>query len=398
MYKTYTRKLSFNERIYIAGDGVRPPVMNQFFLDGHGDLDVNILRRAVEAASDVNPGSRLILKGYLGASRWVDSGVAPPVSEIDGSSWDGMGPVGAPDILMETISVRKGPTCEVFIIHGKPQRLLFRTHHSVMDGRGTLHWMADIFRSIRKEPLEGSYSTLTDIELARRYQKEFRTSFPFDNIAPTGMADGDEKGVTWLRKVTTGKYHNLLGQLAVLSAKQAWQHKQGKFRISVPVDMRNRTKGERSTGNLTFPIYLEVLPDSEPEDIARDVSYQIRDGREMMLDKGDAALVNVPIWAICHKWNASIPEFHRKGLYRTSGLISNFGRVPLNLYSGGGFTTDAFWAIPPSYDHIPFFIGVFGSPKNKLEMTCSIPKVLATKGRLGKFMDDLMNGLVPAPE
>lgn len=86
-------------------------------------------------ASAGNPGSRLILRGHLGSCRWVDSGKTPPVREIDGSRWDGLGPVGAP-FLQEPLSPIKGPMCEVLLIHGDPLRVAFRVHHGVMDGRG----------------------------------------------------------------------------------------------------------------------------------------------------------------------------------------------------------------------------------------------------------------------
>ncbi len=59
--------------------------------------------------------------------------------------------------LSETVSLREGPTCEVVIVHGNPLRLLFRSHHNVMDGRGTFVWMKDVLLNLTYFP-EGIYS------------------------------------------------------------------------------------------------------------------------------------------------------------------------------------------------------------------------------------------------
>lgn len=395
MKSAYKRKLSYNERLYVAGDRVSAPVVNQFVFDGSGVLDPALWRDAVRKASEANPGARVVLKGFLGWSRWRDSGISPPVVELDGAQWKWNSPEGIPPHLKTTFDVRKGPTCEVTLVHGEPLRVVFRTHHGVMDGMGTFIWAEDICRALRGEPLLGSDSAVTDLEICRSQQKEYRTPFPFDNLSASGKADGTETGVTYFRMSREGKFHNLLGQAAILAAREAWKHGPGKVRFSVPVDMRRHLQGVRSTANLTMPIYIEVTEASTPEEIAQSVKEQLEKKRECLIDREDPLLNYVPMAAIARRWKKLVRVYHEKGLYRTSGVISNVGKIPpMPLFSGGGFQARHFWAIPPAYDNIPLFIGL-ASSGNMLEVITSMPKVLATKGRIEQTTENILAGLIP---
>src|SRR5258708_8807100 len=96
--KRYTRNLSPIERASLA--------LNAFcnyncdiLVEGHGALSVDTLRGAVEKAAHANPGSRVRLRGVLGFSRWVDSGIAPEVREVRPSSSAGRRELRSP--LME---------------------------------------------------------------------------------------------------------------------------------------------------------------------------------------------------------------------------------------------------------------------------------------------------------
>ncbi|HOO70349.1 MAG TPA: hypothetical protein PK926_01215 [Spirochaetota bacterium] len=390
--KKYTRKLTYNERLFIVADEICPPLLNQLFFDGEGSFDAEMWSRAVEAASEANPGSRLVLRGSLGMSRWEDSGSAPRVIEVDGSVWDGMGPDGAP-FLQKRLMPRQGPTCEVLLIKGDPLRVCFRTHHAVMDGRGTLTWAEDIFRALRGEPLIGSRSTLSDLELARSVQPEWRTPFPRDNIAPTGKTSGSERGVTWKRMFIPGSYNNFLGQVAVLAAREAWKHQQGPVRFGVPVDIRFRRKGLRSTGNLSIAIYIEVRPDSTPEEIAQDVKKQIDEKRDCMIDRWDPMIRFLPLGFLYKKGQEMILNNAAKNRYGLSGILTNMGKIPMEIFSGGGFRARAFWGIPPSLENTPFFLGM-ASHDHTSELIVTMPKNLAGGNRIDTVLDAIRSGLV----
>ena len=103
---TYSRPLCRTEKVYLVLDEKRPGFANQFILEGTGVLDREKWQKAVEIASEANPGSRLVLKGHWAFSRWVDSGITPRVREMDSNGWDGSGPEGGPAFLNESLPAR----------------------------------------------------------------------------------------------------------------------------------------------------------------------------------------------------------------------------------------------------------------------------------------------------
>lgn len=393
MKKPYTRKMTFNERTFVALNHICPPVLIQLVFDGEGRLDPEQWRNAVAVASEANPGTRLTLKGYLGWSRWMDSGIAPRVREVDGSNWDGMGPENAP-FIQDPLSYREGPTCEVVLVQGPIPRVIFRAHHAVCDGRGAFFWAEDIFRVLRGETPIGSTSNITDVEICKSFQTQYRTPFPAEHIAPTGRAKGDEAGVIWRRYTIRGKTPNILARCARLAAEEAWRHGEGVVRFGLPVDLRHRKPELRSTANLAFALYIEVGKNTTPDDIARDIARQIEQGDEGKLSKGDELLEHVPLWLIRRSAERLIRKRHRQGLYSLSGIMTNMGRVDLNRFQGGGFSARAFWAPPLATEYYPLFLVLTGY-EGCSELILSIPKVLSGEGRFEDALQRMVRGLEP---
>lgn len=389
--KRYTRQMSFNERIYAAMDEVCPPIYNQLIFEGEGVLDPGAWLRAVDKASEANPGSRLVLKGFLGLSRWVDSGLTPRVREVHAPQWDGFGPVGAP-FLEERLLFREGPTCEVVLIHGDIPRVAFRTHHAVMDGRGTLTWAEDVFRALRGENVIGSSSTLTDVEMVKSFQNRKRKPFPPEHLSPTGTARGNERGVVWKRARIRGSFARVLPRCAVLLAREARSISEGVVRFGVPVDLRRHRKDLRSTANLSFALYIEVKPDTTEEQIAQDLAFQLEHGYEGMLSRGDELFRHLPMRLIRSQGLRIIAARHASGRYSLSGVLSNLGRIDLKPFEGGGFKAVGFWAIPPRNEYHPLFLAMMGY-EDCLELILSMPAVLASGGRMDAILDGLVRGM-----
>lgn len=392
--KKYTRKMSYNERIFVAAEEICPPVLNQLFFEGEGFFDIEKWREAVKLASEANPGSRLILKGHLGNSRWIDTGLSPHVVEVDGTGWDGTGPEGAP-FLKKSFDLRQGPTCEVLLIHGSPMRVCFRSHHAVMDGKGTLTWAEDIFRALRGNKLYGSSSAVSELVLARTQKKEYRTPFPRDDIAPTGTAEVNRTGLTWKRVCITGRFKNLLGQVAVLTAKEARKHKHGPVHFAVPVDLRPLQQDLRSTGNLSLSIYIEVPENSTAEEISLDIKNQLKEKRHCLIDRTDPLFVYIPMKFLVYKGKTMIHDNKCTGKYGTSGMLTNMGLIPVEVFSGGGFNAGTFWGIPPNLENYPFIMGLTGGGDNS-SLILSMPEAFAGNNRLDLVLDNIVKGLVPA--
>ena len=263
MDKIYTRKLSVSERLWLGTNHIYRPFANQFIIEGHGNIDYTSLCYAVEVASAANPGSRMILKGFLSGCHWVDSGITPPVTVVDGKNWDGRSSENA--IFLKKDLPYKGPTCEVVYIIGKTTRVAFRSNHAVMDGVGMLLWMEDIFKVLRGEKPIGSSSTISDYELIESISDRKEKIKYIHSIAPTGPVGKKATGTSWKRITISGNHSNIIGRIAVALAKSAWSYQEGRFKVAIPVDLRQRINGLRSTGNLINTVYFEVTKNSTPE-------------------------------------------------------------------------------------------------------------------------------------
>lgn len=387
----YKRTLSFNERFFLATDRVTPPFCNQMIFEGSGSFEKDRWLEAIDSASEANPGSRVVLKGILSMSKLVDSGKTPRLRIVEANGWDGMSDHNAP-FLHEHLDPDKGPTCEVVLIRGDVLRVAFRTHHSVMDGRGTIYWAEDIFRALRGEKPAGSDSTLTDIELAGAYRKEGRFPPPHKFIAPTGIADTEGNGVTWTRRHLSGNYKNLLPRISVAVAEEARRQREGEIRITIPVDLRQRDKDIRSTGNLTNTIYIEVRPESTAESVSKDISLQLENFYDCRYYHREKLMSFVPLRIMTKELKKIIAVKHAQGLYHNSGIISNLGKIDLKKFSGGGFTAVTWFSIPPCQEILPFFTTLAGS-ENSVSITAGMPRVLASRGRLENFIENITSKL-----
>ena len=261
-----------------------------------------------------------------------------------------------------------------------------------MDGRGTMTWMEDIFRVLRGEKPLGSDFSLNEREFILPFNKGSKESTPYENIAPTGEAKGSEAGTLWERRKIKGKFSNLLGKVIVLTAQHARTHADGPVSFGIPVDIRSRQEGLRATGNLAMAINVSVAASSTPEEIAENISKQLREFNDMKMGKNGILLDFIPLWLMRIVFKKIIARQYKSGHYNVSGLISNLGRLPLDKFSGGGFTATSGFFIPPSTELFPFFLAMSGGV-NCIELILSMPKILAGDGRMDALFDAITNSL-----
>ncbi|MFC1888305.1 hypothetical protein ACFL4G_00975 [Thermodesulfobacteriota bacterium] len=388
----FFRKVSPIERIFIALDKIDTPFAIQMVLEGTGTLDESRWKKAVNKACEANPGSRLVYRGSSRWARWVDTGVAPPVRIFDGSDWSAHGPEGA-SFLYDPLPFKETHSCEVALVQGDPVRVVFRTFHAVMDGRGTLFWVEDVFRALRGEPLIGSSSTMTDVELVSLLDYPVKRQHrPKNCPAPTGPVDGDEAGQTWRRASVQGRFSKLIPQVAVLTAKETRKQGQGDVYFNVPVDLRSRMPNIRSTANLTRRIILNIPPEATVESVQREMMGKLDNLR------GDSQLLKAfcytPLGWLEKSMNFAMKRTLRDGLYRGTGTITNVGKLPMSTLRGGGFEAQSGFIIPPGTDSKPVFMTLSGLG-DSIDIVIAMPKMLATNGRLDELLSNIVSGLKP---
>ncbi len=296
---------------------------------------------------------------------------------------------------MKGFDIRTGPSSEVLLMHGNPARISFRSHHAVMDGRGAMTWTEDIFRVLRGEKPLGSEYAMIENDLLNLGRGKRGKPLPHRFIAPTGKAEGTGADLVWKRASLTGKYPRLLARVLLLTAREAWRHGNGKVRIGIPVDLRSRREGLRSTSNLTNAIYIDIDRKATPETIANDITRRLSSRADGEITWEDLIIRYVPVSLLAMAIRKEGMRNQRSGQFRFSGFVSNLGRIDSAAHSCGSFTATAFYGVPVCVPILPFSMTLSGLG-DRVEMLIMMPRVMAAGGRLEAALERITEALSEA--
>ncbi|GGN74728.1 hypothetical protein GCM10010112_45150 [Actinoplanes lobatus] len=322
----YERPVSPTEWLYLAAERTMPPFAVQLVVEGEGRLDPAALTRAVRVASAACPGARLTRQGRV----WVDTGQAPPVTVADGTSrWT------------DHASAPLERTCEVVAAEGG---VLFRVSHTVMDGRGALTWIADVFRALRGEPPLGAPAALTDYELVERLGTPGRRP-----RASAGWRSPVEPAAArhWARRTIDGNHPGLVAKLAAAVAAFTGA---GRSRFMVPVDLRRHDTAMRSTANLSLPVFLAAGPDETWETLHKQILRALVERREVTGGALERAAYRLPLGLLSRLLTVAGDR------HLCSAILSHLGRVDPADFSTGGFQASTVFALPTHAPTAPLSI------------------------------------------
>ncbi|WP_300671369.1 hypothetical protein [Desulfoluna sp.] len=383
----FSRKLSPAEKTLLVADWAARPFANQLVVEGVGTIDEVELQKAVDAACRAHPGSRLRLKGRYCFAKWVASGGSASVKVIRDSAWDGFHSLNAP-FLTEPLHPVKGPTSQVVLLPGDTTRIVFRTNHGMMDGRGTQLWVEDVFAALNGKKPVGSRSRVTDMDISSMTRDKNQNSAtkirPSDCIIPTGKSQGDSQAVAWQRIRLEGKFKHLVSKLAILLAEEAWKYQPGRVSFLIPVDMRKRIPGLRSTNNLSSMIHFEVSDQDTVTSVQGKLSLLLA-GQNESLPSWYPVLSFIPLSLMKRVYRQSAAESQATDLYSASAVISNLGKMPMERYACGGFDPEACFFIPPCGEGMSHFMTLAGSGKY-VDILTATPHMYATQGRIHSLL------------
>ncbi|HEY3698185.1 MAG TPA: hypothetical protein VGK97_02565 [Spongiibacteraceae bacterium] len=350
-------------------------------VSGYGSLSADELQRAVAVAAAANPGLRVRLKSVLYFSKWVDSGIAPKVVEINAPRWDGCSELNADFLLQRFTPFDGGPIADVMLVRGADKKIfiIFRSLHAAMDGRSVMHWMQEVFRALRGEVLIGGASTLTDYDVAAQYRDHFTLdkkppAMPvYIPIVPPSDQRDPELHYMWRTISIPGKINNILPRAAVYLAEYAHRQGEGVVGFTIPVDLRGRRTDVNSNGNLTGYLRIHVNPDDTPKTIMRQINQQIHDYVDCKVPLGARVLRWIPVNLLIRKLRKTLDAV----LYTvnkdlpTGGLVS-MGQTDQKLYSTEHFRCDRMYGIPGAVGKLNMVainlpdvtIVTFSAPKN----------------------------------
>lgn len=386
------------ERLWLGVADICPPFTVQLVVEGApetGEDGVSqaVLEEAVGLAAAVHPGVRLVLRGHLSWSRWEARLAPPPVRVVDGRRWSGRDERGAPFLL--TPLPPSGPTVEVLLVEGTPRRLVFRGHHSVVDGRGLLTFAEDVFRALRGEPCLGADLGLVDRDLARELQTPGRGPSRPSHVPPTGAGRAVARGtpMPWRRVRYEGSPRRLLPRLALAVHAASRRYTDGPLRIEVPVDLRRHLpEGVRTTANFTGSAQVDLVDVLDAPDPIEAFTERIR----AEAASPSAADPVIDTWVFRYLPRATsrriLSRVRRQGLsgkVPTSAVLSNLGRYPLARLSAPAHVASTWFWVPSGGPVVPLFILITGDGVG-VDLSVGMSPELASEGRL----DGLLEGIV----
>jgi len=388
--RRYVRRVSALERYSL--------VLNEVYryhvdgiVEGVGQVDPVALQAAVDQAAAANPAIRVRFRGFLGFSRWVDSGVAPRVRPMPLADWDGNSERGAPFLQERLDALRGGPVADILLVpctDGKT-RLVFRTLHAAIDGRGFLHWVQDVFRAMRGEPPLGSASSLIDLDIQEQYREQIPeepktppvTCIPVLQPAASGR---EILQYIWRRVIIDNNVSQLLPKTAVFLAAWARRGAQGEVGFTIPVDYRGLRTQEMGIGNLTGYLRLNVAEDATPRKLMQQLTQRIRAFADCRQFPGIRTLFWMPVWFMVRQLRPKIDSvlYTLTPALPTGGIVS-MGNMNAEVYSFPGFEGHMIYGIPGAVGKINV---VFLNYPGFVTITFSTPAAYNDRGQLDELV------------
>ena len=386
----YVRRVSVIERLSLVVDGAYRYHVDGI-VEGEGDVDVAVLQAAVERAAAANPAIRVRLRGWLGWAKWVDSGVAPRVRQVPRCAWDGSSERGA-EFLEDKLDARQA-VAMLFLVpcHDGKTRIVFRQMHAAIDGRGCMHWMLEVCRALRGEPLLGSDSALTDLDVQARYQAQLPEEPPAPKqhcipvLAPAAAGSRERTSLryVWRRVLLDRQVSQLLVKTAVFLAEWARRRETGEVGFTIPVDYRGLRMQEMGIGNLTGYLQLTVEPEATPRSLVQQLNQRLKayaDCRSL-----PRALLWIPLWLVLRKLRSKIDKL----LYTvtpalpTGGIFSR-GLVKQEHYDFAGFKAGRIYGIPGSVGKLNV---IFVNSPDGVIASFAAPAAYNHEGQLDALVD-----------
>lgn len=387
----YHRAVSDNDYVYAQLQELFSSFAINLVIEGKGSVDPAQLQEAVRKASAVCPGARLVKYG----NTWIDSGRTPPVHLIEEVEFDDRD-FGAIPHIEAKMDPENGPTSEVVILRTNPAILVFRVFHGVMDGKGVLLWIDNIFRAMngaRLVPVEGAETDL--MFLQRRPHSARRHKLGFD-VQTLERRSPTKEYCVWRQRLTLpGNPTCLVARIAEIICSLGISDTN---RFLVPVDIRRHQKDHLSTANLTLPIFLETRKGESWPVIHERLLTGLRNHDELNLKSADLGVIRqMPAFMLKLGVRAALAFQNMINRQICGAIISNLGMIDLDALRTAQFEATTLYSLTVQQPLAPFAI-VISSNKHGVEVMISCYRNTALIARAKQVLEALEKDLsCPSP-
>ncbi len=351
-------------------------------LRGRGFAGALDWQSAIDQVARVHPGTRLRMVGSRTGARWRSDGLPPRLRLIQGEHWDACSNQGAGFITEKRLSLRRGPTIELIVSQGEGDRLkvLLRARHAVIDGRGGMLILAELFRALRGESLHGCNAAFTDFDFRRSVGK-----IPFGQKIqsahwPACGGDANQKGDMFRRISLGNPKPGMMAHIAIAMARFVHRHSDDPVLLGLPVDLRRHIRGLLTTANFTDMMRMRIDKGDGVEAFAHQLQERLahlaKAGYPDIPDK--LKLLPLPwldLLVSRTRWG------YRKRKPSTTATLSNLGRIDAASYTAPGFMPEDFAMLPIPGD-VFVTLACLG---DQVEMMIGMPKLLADDESLHEF-------------
>lgn len=386
-----SRELSVSE-YYYASIGSSTETLDDpreivYVLEGQGSLTLADWQQALDAVVRVHPGSRLRLVGERRKARWESDGQPPRLRRVTGCGWDGQLKTGSEFITAEPLGLVDLPCCELIVAECMDcTRVIFRVLHAVMDGRGGLHFLRELFRALRGEPLQPTNAVFRDVDLMRSLSRAYPAAKAQGGrysrtVCLTGAAMGDETGETWQRLTLYGAQRDFVARVAEAMAEYVHRDSELPALFSVPVDLRRHLPALSATMMFTSVLSVRLNRGEGAAAFKRNMDALLAARRDVVY----LAIIDLLRW-LPFRWidrlmSRTVKNYRRKPARNTS-VISNLGRLQAAEFSTAGFEVAALYFVAEQ-DCAYCMMTSLG---DRSELIVGMPRVHASEGRLAAFM------------
>lgn len=392
------RRLSISEYYHaclgVSGKTLETVRENVIVIEGLGALNIDALRVAVAKASQFNPGSRIRMAGNLFFARWLPDGASPSVRVEDDCCWDGASDAGSDFIYRTPLSASAGVTSEFIVARSRDashQFLIFRNLHSIMDGMGFMHFLREVFRALRGEPLQGTNAFFRDADLMRAVPSDPSAAMQYQQLKnekpayATGGPRGAEVGDTWQRLTLQGPMMWTLARVAAAIAEFAHLFSDAKVRIIVPVNLRRHLPEIRSTLNFTAAQHVDLDKGDSAAKFQQRLHQALKNNGEIYYRPAMEMVRALPLsWL--ERITCRTPKNYLSHRILETTVISDLGEFKSSELSADGFAATALFGVPLPGNTF----GLLSTLDDRISLVIGMPKVYANDGRLEALVDHIV--------
>ena len=271
MENAFVRRVSCNEKLFIASANSGVNITYRFLIGINGDLPFDLLKAALEKAVSNCKGVNLryrrckwYLSDYLPEFKIVESDAediySHPISEID----------------------HRKHTFKASVIHHKKTNgkyISLEFLHCVCDGEAAISFVYDIFAALNGQPLTKYCWNYTDHDVVKNYAKE-HTEKPKVFLGCEFKDNSGEEKADRFNLMTTPYQKG--GVSAKVSYAVAKLFTEKDVTVMIPVNVRGYLpkSDEFCFGNLTLPLFIQCKGKSRDE-ISDEIRGKLKRGASL---------------------------------------------------------------------------------------------------------------------